>query len=249
MKWLVGIALVVGASCAPGPPGRVVDAGAAVHPRAVTGPLAALYWGRWDDVPDGVRVAVWLDGDGARVRGSWDLPPWHGDLAGTRDGDRVQVTWREEGTVALTQSRMRTVVLQRDPATGVLRGNASGEGGVNGVELRPAGFAPAGLRPGLWLSRWTGLPPGMAVETVLARDPDGRWRAAYRYQGREGSFEGDVQPDGALAIRWREVSTRDAVSSGRGLLAPTAFGLRGTYGVGERAEGTGDWSLEPVAAP
>ncbi|MFO0607811.1 MAG: hypothetical protein U0324_31900 [Polyangiales bacterium] len=208
---------------------------APVTPAAPTG----LYWGRWADVPDGVRVQVWLHGVGDRLRGTWELPPWHGELAGARGADgRWLLTWREEGVVAGLRARERMVALALDARTGVLRGGD--------VALTPAGAPSSALRPGLWLARWTGLPPGMAVETVLTRDPGGRWRAAYRYQEREGMFEGEPAPGGGLAIRWREVSTAGRVAEGRGVLLPSALGLFGTYGVGEASEGTGSWSLEPA---
>ncbi len=194
-------------------------------------------------------MAVWLDSDGRRLRGSWDLPPWHGDMVGTVQGRGWMTTWHEEGTVAVSQTRTRTVVLEEMGPQGTLRGVLSGaeDGGTGTVMLTPAGFAPPTLRPGVWMGRWTGLPAGMAVETLLSRDPDGRWRAAYRYQDREGAFVGDPQPNGDLAIQWREISAHNAVAVGAGLLHPTSSGVRGTYGVGERLDGTGDWSLEPVA--
>lgn len=200
-----------------------------------------LYWGRWGDVPDGVRVQVWLHGSAERLRGTWELPPWHGELAGARAADGYEVVWREESVVAGATMRVRHVRLRAD-ATGALRG-ALPDGAV---ELVPAGMPDATLRPGVWLSRWTGLPAGMGVETVLSRTPDGRWRAAYRYQEREGAFEGDTVDRGALAIHWREVSTRGTVAQGAGLLRPSITGMFGTYGVGAESEGTGFWSLEPM---
>ena len=86
-----------------------------------------------------------------------------------------------QGAVAGHRARERRGTLAQDGATGVLRGDD--------VTLTPAGAPPPTLRPGVWLARWTGLPPGMAVETVLSRDPGGRWRAAYRYQEREARGE------------------------------------------------------------
>jgi hypothetical protein len=199
---------------------------------------SGLYWGRWRDVPDGVRVQVWLHGEEGRIRGVWELPPWRGEITGARGADgRWAVRWREEGVVAGLRARERRVSFARD-AAGALRGDD--------VTLTPAGAPPPRLRPGLWLARWTGLPAGMAVETVLSRDPGGRWRAAYRYQEREGMFEGDALADGALAIRWREVSLAGRVAEGRGLLLASDLGLLGTYGVGAETEGTGYWSLEPT---
>lgn len=208
--------------------------------RAPTG----LYWGRWGDVPDGVRVQVWIHGTSARLRGTWELPPWHGEIAGARVGDGYDVVWREESVVAGATMRVRHVRL-RVEASGALRGSLSD----GAVELIPAGMPDTTLRPGVWLSRWTGLPAGMGVETVLTRTPDGRWRAAYRYQEREGAFEGDIVDHGALAIRWRELSTRGTVAQGAGLLRPSVTGMFGTYGIGAQPEGTGFWSLEPLESP
>ncbi len=207
--------------------------------RAPTG----LYWGRWREVPEGVRVQVWVHGEGTLLRGSWELPPWHGEFAGARTGAHGwTVQWREEGVVPGAGMRLRTLDLTEDPRTRTLRGAH----GSDVVELVPAGAPSRALRAGLWLSRWTGLPAGMGVETVLSRGPDGRWRAAYRYQEREGSFEGESLDGGALAIRWREVSARDAVAHGAGLLRPSPLGMFGTYGVDARDEGTGFWALEPL---
>ena len=115
--------------------------------------------------------------------------------------------------------------------------------------LQRAGRPTSRLRAGLWLGRWTGLPTGVAVETLLTPLGDDRWRATYRYQDREGTFDGDALPGGALAIRWREVSPRDQVARGRGLLRPDVLGLRGTYGVDELATGTGLWTLEAWRVP
>jgi hypothetical protein len=206
---------------------------------------SGLYWGRWGDVPDGARVQVWLHGAGARMRGTWELPPWHGEITGEREADgQWSVVWREEPVVAAVAMRIRRVKLRRDPRTGALRG-ALDDGAV---ELVPAAMPDPRVREGMWLGRWTGLPHGMAVETVLSRSADGRWHAAYRYQEREGSFEGEPSAGapGTIAIRWREVSSTGRIAQGAGLLAKTTTGLFGTYGVGERNEGTGVGSLEPM---
>lgn len=208
--------------------------------------LAGLYWGRWPEVPEGMRVAVWLHEDGAVLRGSWDLPPWHGELAAVRGESGYAGLWREEGTIAIQQGRERRVVLSLDARDGTLR-----EAGVGheAIELRRAGRPTSGLRAGLWLGRWTGLPTGVAVETLLTPLGERRWRATYHYQEREGTFDGDALPGGGLAIRWREVSPRDAVATGRGRLLPDTLGLRGTYGVDERESGTGLWTLEAWRVP
>lgn len=196
-----------------------------------------MYWGQWSGVPEGMRVAVWIDADASRLRGTWDLPPWHGELSGSRQGPRFLVDWREEGTVAVLNLRVRRVTLSVG-ANGALSGGD--------VSLARAGFHPPGLAPGLWLGRWTGLPPGVAVETLLSRSTDGHWRAAYRYQQREGSFDGTPRPGGGLAIRWMEVSPGNNFARGEGLLDATRFGLSGTYGINEMSDGTGFWSLEPA---
>lgn len=219
-------------------PRRDVTADAGPAP-AVTG----LYWGRWSDVEEGVRVAVWTHGDGRTLRGAWDMPPWHGEIAGEQRGDRLTLQWNEQGVVAVHQVRSRALTLTRG-RDGGWRG-ADGDGPV---ELLPAGFPSTALHPGRWLGRWTGLPPGLAVETNVTQDVHGHWRAAYQYQGRDGSFDGERSPDGALTIIWREVSSRDRVSLGRGRLLPSPTGLRGTFGVADAYEGTGYWSLEPFDA-
>ncbi|MEZ4405169.1 MAG: hypothetical protein R3A52_01580 [Polyangiales bacterium] len=210
------------------------------------GVITGLYWGSWPDVEQGARVAVWMHGDGHRVRGSWEMPPWRGEIEGTvRDNHDVDVVWREEGVVAAAAPRAALLTFRAD-RDGTLRAHA-GDAGT--VTLRPARFMSPALRPGLWLSRWTGLPAGMVVETTLTRTPAGTWRATYRYQGREGSFEGEQTAGGRLRIRWREVSSGDHVARGAGLLAPSPLGLRGSFGVGDSETGTGWWSLEPAEAP
>ncbi len=210
------------------------------------GAITGLYWGSWPDVEQGARVAVWMHGDGRRVRGSWEMPPWRGEVEGTaRDNGDVDVVWREEGVVAAAAPRSAFLTF-RAGRDGTLRASA---GDAGSVVLRPARFGSPRLRPGLWLSRWTGLPAGMAVETTVTRTPAGTWRATYRYQGREGSFEGEETAGGRLRIRWRELSSGDHVARGAGLLSPSTLGLRGSFGVGESETGTGWWSLEPAEAP
>ncbi len=81
---------------------------------------SGLWWGRWSDVPEGAWVAVWVDvwarpGGHARWRGSWDMPPWHGEIQGAlRSDGGVELLWHEEGVVAVHQTRARTVVLRPD---------------------------------------------------------------------------------------------------------------------------------------
>lgn len=188
-------------------------------------------------------MVVWISGDTRSFRGAWDLPPWHGEFDGSASPDgTLSVRWQQEGVIAVHSLTTRELHWTRDPETGALRG-PEGDGSV--MELVPARTPFTGLRPGLWMGRWTGLPPGVAVETLLAREGDGRWRASYAYQGREGSFVGELRGD-ALSIHWREFSTRDAVAEGNGALTRTRTGYEGTYGVGDATEGTGRWAIEPL---
>lgn len=210
--------------------------------RPATVSVAGRYWGRWGETPERARVLVWIDGDTERFRGSWDLPPWHGDFDGILAGESLRVRWQQEGVVAVHQVVTRELRWTRDPRTGTFRGD-DGAGGT--IELSPARTRFTGLHPGAWMGRWTGLPPGLAVETLLGRESDGRWRATYGYQGREGSFSGSLRGD-TLEIRWREVGARDTVSEGRGSLARTRLGYEGRYGLGESPEGAGRWTLEPL---
>lgn len=187
---------------------------------------------------------MWIHGDRARFRGAWDLPPWHGEFDGEEDGDALSVRWQQEGVVAMHVHIARTLRWTLRP-DGTLAG-ADGDAGQ--MELVPARDQRSALHEGLWMSRWTGLPPGLAVETLLSREGDGRWRATYSYQGREGSFVGERQGD-ALAIRWRELSSQDAVSEGRGLLTRSRTGFDGTYGLGDAVTGAGRWSIEALDLP
>ena len=69
--------------------------------------LSGLYWGRVGDVPDGMRVQVWLEGlsDG-RVRGGYEAVPWSGDLEGVRRRDgALALTLRERGFSAEVGAR------------------------------------------------------------------------------------------------------------------------------------------------
>ena len=190
-----------------------------------------------------MRVAVWLHVDGSTVRGSWDLPPWHGELAGRWRDDAFVGAWRQEGVIAIQQRRERAVRLVRG-GDGTLREEGAADG--EAIELRRAGRARTAPSPGLWLGRWTGLPPGVAVETQLTAPADGTFRATYRYQLREGSFDGEALAGGGMSIRWREVSARDGVARGAGRLLPDVLGLRGGYGVDDREDGTGIWTLEAL---
>jgi hypothetical protein len=199
---------------------------------------AGLYWGRWRDVPDGVRVQVWLHGVGGRLRGTWELPPWRGEVTGARDAaGRWRVVWREEAVVAGLRARERVVTLAVDARTGALGGDD--------VTLSPAGAPSPTLRPGVWLARWTGLPAGMAVETVLSRDPGGRWRAAYRYQEREGMFEGE----GGRGGRARDPVARgvDRRARGRGAGNAPPVAARAARDLRRRERDGGDGVLGPRA--
>ncbi len=201
------------------------------------------------DVPDGMRVRVWLDTDGERIRGAYSVPPYNADLEGrvaSRDTLTVRVV--EHGMTAAITTRTRGATLRWTPDGSMAFG--TDDTGTR-FELVRAGFVSATLRPGLWISQWTGLPFGLAVETRLTHASDGHWRAAYQYQGnggvRDGSFDGTQSADGALAIDWTEVAPTGNVSRGRGRLAPTVFGLHGTFGIEGSTEGTGEWTLEPLS--
>jgi hypothetical protein len=210
--------------------------------------ISGLYWGRLAEVPDGMRVQVWLESDGERVRGAYTALPWNADIEGHTAGpDAVALTLLERGISRAVGSRTRHVTLRWERSGAVLAGRDE-DGGR--VELVRAGFAPATLRPGVWLARWTGLPFGMAVETRLTRDPDGHFRAVYQYQGgggtRDGSFDGELDAQGVLSLSWTELAEGGSVARGRARLAPSVFGLRGSYGIDGSNEGTGEWTLEPL---
>jgi hypothetical protein len=207
-----------------------------------------MYWARLADIPDGMRAQLWLDTDGVRVRGAYTAMPFNGELEGRMQGDGVELTFYERGITRMVGSRTRTVVLHWADAGDALSGRDSAG---DTIELVRTGFVPPGLRPGLWLSRWTGLPFGISVETRLTQSPDGHWRAMYQYQGsggvREGSFDGEVAASGVMDIRWQEISESGLVARGRGRLSPNAFGFRGTFGIEGSNEETGEWVIEPFA--
>jgi hypothetical protein len=208
-----------------------------------------LFWARVGDVPDGMRVRVWLDSDGERVRGAYSVPPYNGEIDGrVAQPDTVQLRAVEYGMTRAIATRTRNVTLRWAPDASLLSG--VDDTGVR-FELVRAGFVSPTLRPGLWISHWTGLPAGLAVETRITHGADGRWRAAYQYQGtgnvRDGSFEGTQGTNGALEIAWTEIAEGGNVSRGRGRLLPTMFGLQGTFGIEGSNEGTGEWTLEPLS--
>lgn len=209
---------------------------------------SGLYWGRFADVPEGMRVQVWLQSNGHLVRGAYFGVPYSGDIEGrVLDRDRLELTFYDHGITAAIGSRTRRTTLRWDARRSALAG-PDGAGGE--AELLRVGFPAPTLRPGLWMSRWTGLPAGMAVETRLTRLPDGRWRADYQYHGsggvRDGSFEGDMDAAGVLTIRWTEHTESGNIATGRGRLSPGALGYRGTYGIEGHTEGTGEWTIEPL---
>lgn len=210
-------------------------------------PVSGRYWGRLADVPEGMRVQVWLESDGTHVRGGYDALPWNGEIEGrVVSGTQLAVRLLERGYSRAVGTRTLEMTLEWDAAGRTLTGSDA-EG--HRVELVRAGFPAPALRPGLWLSRWTGLPFGLAVETHLVQHPDGHWRAVYQYQGsggvRDGAFDGVLESDGVLAIRWTELPAGGELARGRGRLAPTPFGLRGTYGIDGSTEDIGEWTLEP----
>lgn len=218
--------------------------------RATAGSVSGLYWGRVGDVPDGMRAQVWLEGlsDG-RVRGGYEAVPWSGDVEGRVQGDgSLAVTMRERGFSSAMGARDRELTLRWERPGSVL-------GGYDArrfrVELVRANRGEPGLRPGLWVARWTGLPHGVGVEMRVSHDEDGHYRATYQYQGtggvRDGSFDGTVTEQGALVLRWTELVEGGAIARGRARLQPWAFGMRGTYGIDETEAGTGEWTMEFVA--
>jgi hypothetical protein len=210
---------------------------------------SGLFWARLGEVPDGMRVRVWLDTDGDRIRGAYSVPPFNGEIEGrVTQPDAVQLRAVEYGMTRSIPTRSRTARLHWAPDGSLLAG--VDDTGTR-FELVRAGFLSPALRPGLWIAHWTGLPVGLAVETRLTRGADGRWRAAYQYQGtgnvRDGSFEGTLGGDNALEIVWTEIAEGGNVARGRGRLLPTMFGLQGTFGIDGSHEGTGEWSLEPLS--
>ncbi len=211
---------------------------------------SGLFWAHLGDVPDGMRVQVWLDSDGSRVRGSYSAVPYTADLEGrVVSADTVSLSIFERGVTRAIASRTRTAAL-RWTADGSQLAGVDSTGAR--IELVRAAFVPPTLRPGLWIARWTGLPYGIAVETRITHGADGRWRAAYQYQGtggvRDGSFEGTLDEAGVLEIAWTEIAEgRQNVARGRGRLRPAVLGLRGTFGIDGSTEGTGEWFLEPVS--
>ncbi len=215
-----------------------------VGPRTPQG----LFWARLPDIPDGMRVQLWLDTDGTRVRGAYSAVPYTGEIEGeVRSRDDVRLTFFERGVTRVVAPRTRSVVLRWDARARTLTGRDA----IGGrIELVRAAHESAALRPGLWLGRWTGLPFGLAVETRITQTADGHWRAAYQYQGtggvRDGSFEGTLDAQSALLIAWTELTESGTVARGRGRLLATPFGLRGTYGIDGSTEGTGEWVLEPL---
>jgi hypothetical protein len=212
------------------------------------GPASGQYWARIADVPAGMRVRLWLERDGARVRGSYSAQPWDGEFDGvvTADGS-LALRLFERGVTQAVGARDRAVRLQRVQTDGLYRG-VDREGRT--VELARAPMGDGALRPGVWLARWTGLPFGMAAETRVSRDPDGRYRGVYQYQSgggdRDGSFAGTLGPDGTLELEWTETQQGTAVARGRATLRRGPLGLRGTYGIEGHSEGVGEWIFEPL---
>lgn len=215
---------------------------------ASVAPADGLYWARIADVPEGMRVRLALDSDGRRVRGTYSAQPWDGELDGTIGADgALALRLYERGVTQAIGARDREVTLRRFDR-GARYAGADREGHT--IELVRAPMGTSELRPGIWLARWTGLPFGMAAETRVSRDPDGRWRGVYQYQSgggsRDGSFQGTVSADGTLELEWTETNDGTTVARGRASLHPSRFGLRGTYGIEGHSEGIGEWIFEPL---
>jgi hypothetical protein len=220
--------------------------GANTHSRA---PTNGLYWARIADVPEGMRVRLWIQSDGARVRGSYAAQPWDGELDGTVLADgALSLRLFERGVTQAVGARDREVTLRRE-SDGARYVGADREGHT--VELVRAPMGDGALRPGVWLARWTGLPFGMAAETRVSRDPDGRFRGVYQYQSgggsRDGSFAGTLLDNGTLELEWTETNEGTTVARGRASLRRGRMGLRGTYGIEGHNEGIGEWIFEPLA--
>lgn len=223
-------------------------AGAPTGARAMA-PANGHYWARIADVPEGMRVRLSLESDGARVRGAYAAQPWDGELEGTVNVDgSLTLRLFERGVTQSLGARDREVTLRREDGGRRYIG-ADREGHL--VELVRAPMGDGELRPGLWLARWTGLPAGMASEVRVSRDPDRRWRGHYQYQSgggaRDGSFYGALQRDGALELEWTETNDGTTVARGRATLRRGLFGLRGSYGIEGHNEGIGEWIFEPLA--
>jgi hypothetical protein len=248
----LALLLAACAACAQAGCRRRMNRGSATSARRAPparGPASGQYWARIADVPDGMRVRLWLESDGARVRGSYAAQPWDGELDGvvTADGS-LALRLFERGVTQAVGARDRAVLLRRVGAGGIYRG-VDREGHT--VELARAPMGDGALRPGVWLARWTGLPFGMAAETRVARDPDGRYRGVYQYQSgggdRDGSFAGTLSADGTLELEWTETNDGTTVARGRATLRRGPMGLRGTYGIEGHSEGVGEWVFEPLA--
>jgi hypothetical protein len=223
------------------------SARAAVAQRSLA-PANGHYWARIADVPEGMRVRLSIESDGARVRGSYSAQPWDGELEGAVRADgSLAVRLFERGVTQAIGARDREVTLRRE-GNGARYVGSDREGHT--VEILRAPMGDSVVRPGVWLARWTGLPFGMAAETRLTRDPDGRWRGVYQYQSgggsRDGSFQGTVSADGTLELEWTETNDGTTVARGRASLRPSRFGLRGTYGIEGHSEGIGEWIFEPL---
>jgi hypothetical protein len=213
-------------------------------------PRSGHYWARIADVPEGMRVRLSLETDGARVRGAYAAQPWDGELDGVVRADgSLAVRLYERGVTQSVGARDRDVVLRRERG-GARYVGQDREGHV--VELVRAPMGDGELRPGVWLARWTGLPAGMASEIRVSRDPDGRWRGVYQYQSgggsRDGSFQGTLSRDGSLDLEWTETNDGTTVARGRAMLRRGRFGLRGSYGIEGHNEGVGEWIFEPLVA-
>jgi hypothetical protein len=214
-------------------------------------PTAGLYWAKIADLTDGVRVRLWLQSDGHRVRGDYSAQPWDGELDGTVELDgSLSVRLYERGVTQSIGARDRTVVLRRE-RNGARYIGVDQHGAVTELLRAPMGEARFGA--GVWMAHWTGLPAGMAAEVRVSLDPDGHYRGIYQYQSggpRDGSFDGVLLENNTIQLDWTESNDGTTVARGRATLAPARFGYRGTYGIEGHDEGVGEWIFEPlVSAP
>lgn len=207
--------------------------------------MNGLYWAKIADLSEGVRVRLWLQTDGTRVRGNYSAQPWDGEIDGTVQSDgSLSVHLYERGVTQAIGARDRAVVLRREN-NGARYVGTDHHGSV--TELIRAPMATARFTAGLWMAHWTGLPTGMSAEVRVSHDPDNHFRGVYQYQSggpRDGSFDAILQENNTIQLDWTESNEGTTVARGRATLLPSRFGYRGTYGIEGHDEGVGEWTFE-----
>ncbi len=210
-------------------------------------PTNGLYWARISDLTDGVRVRLWLQTDGTRVRGDYTATPWEGEIDGTvLANGSLSVRLYERGVTQAIGSRDRTVILRREH-NGARYVGVDQHGTV--TELLRAPMGQPTFTAGIWMAHWTGLPSGMSAEVRVTHDPDDHFRGVYQYESsgpRDGSFDGVMIANNTLQLDWTESNEGTTVARGRATLSPSRFGFRGTYGIEGHDEGVGEWVFEPL---